>query len=109
MAAPSVSSSSLRFDPRSLEIKTKSVEQTLVPLVSQVLQQFIVHFTLYIDYLLVDYNAGELQGALCVEQQAEIGQSDARCTQGALDWTLTVRAISILRWGQLCRRQSSGS
>uniref|UniRef100_A0A914WAU3 Alpha-catulin n=1 Tax=Plectus sambesii TaxID=2011161 RepID=A0A914WAU3_9BILA len=36
MAAPVVGNGPLRFDPRSLEIKTKSVEQTLVPLVSQI-------------------------------------------------------------------------
>lgn len=33
------------FDPRNLEIKTKSVEQTLVPLVTQVISGFIVNFS----------------------------------------------------------------
>lgn len=45
-ATTSSTMNAVRFDPRNLEIKTKSIEQTLVPLVSQVsiLKHFILSF-----------------------------------------------------------------
>lgn len=36
LVASAAAGQTLAFDPRNLEIKTKSIEQTLVPLVSQV-------------------------------------------------------------------------
>jgi hypothetical protein len=80
MQPQQMTSATTNFDPRNWEIKTRSVEQTLLPLVQQVYFGIIVEIKFY--FILKDFYFGEFQREHNCRRKAQIRTGIKSRTEG---------------------------